>query len=790
MIARKLRHKPGIRGVLLVASGIAALSVLVACETTDFAVEGDGGDGVSTSEVTGEAENRISWGMYTPFYDQGDHLKSLVTEDREFDNAAKLYLEQKEYFTANRDKHRETLNRLAEALNETENPPLQKAIRRLNAIKWPAPVGEWSGIQKTIISAESTLESYPSHDMLKEEEFRSPKAKRLNRVLKALKRDIRNDAKTQFTLYDHFGEGSFFAIYPELLAPVAFMERHYLAIAPKLDAAETKDLKVFAANYDKSIVGEKRWERLGDTFIAAHLREGGKSNEPDLVDVLGAVRAAKAAGFEPKKVPGLKIGFIEVTSKTLLKHGQIEFPATVDVDLPVEAAKAELDDALTNPTAQSADYLIIFDVALAKAKRRVTGVKKIPSKLLVGHKTEPNPEYNMVQNEVNNARLKVQQAAMRKASVDAQYCQGIGCLGKAIGQIAAGVAQGSAQRELEETMAKLGYTPMTLEKPVYRKYNYQKASVKASKLMTVHYYVIDRRKNTYFKSTFDVSEIKAFEVAYQIHEDDQDKSSHLSSADTEEDVVEWEEAASSIKLSQLIDHYVANAGQSQKLPSLTALRKEMLEDKNMALAKYEANTFSARPLNDPRFDSVVVIYTGEGSLGSGFFVKPDTVLTNWHVVEDKKFVELKMYDGQETFGKTMVTDVRLDLALIKVQRRGNPVQLYTGKTLDLGATVEAIGHPKGLEFSITRGVISALRSDESFASIRTVGGDAVLLIQTDAPINKGNSGGPLFLGDKVIGVNSQGFKKNLSEGLNFAIHYSEVLNFLKENLPGFVVRAR
>ncbi len=135
VIARKPRHKLGIRGVLLVASGIAALSVLVACETTDFAVEGDEGDGVSTSEVTGEAENRISWGMYTPFYDQGDHLISLVTEDREFDDAAKLYLEQKEYFTANRDKHRETLNRLAEALNETENPPLQKAVRRLNATK-------------------------------------------------------------------------------------------------------------------------------------------------------------------------------------------------------------------------------------------------------------------------------------------------------------------------------------------------------------------------------------------------------------------------------------------------------------------------------------------------------------------------------------------------------------------------------------------------------------------------------------------------------------------------------
>jgi len=104
----------------------------------------------------------------------------------------------------------------------------------------------------------------------------------------------------------------------------------------------------------------------------------------------------------------------------------------------------------------------------------------------------------MVQNEVNNAQLKVQQASMNTASINAQYCYGAGCIGKAISQLAAAAAQVIVQNKLDETMAKLGNTPMTLEKPVYRKYNYQKASVKASKLMTVHYYVIDRRRNTYF----------------------------------------------------------------------------------------------------------------------------------------------------------------------------------------------------------------------------------------------------------------------------------------------------
>ena len=54
----------------------------------------------------------------------------------------------------------------------------------------------------------------------------------------------------------------------------------------------------------------------------------------------------------------------------------------------------------------------------------------------------------------------------------------------------------------------------------------------------------------------------------------------------------------------------------------------------------------------------------------------------------------------------------------------------------------------------------------------------VLFIQTDAAINQGNSGGPLFYKDKVVGVNTQGLNKEISEGMNFAVHFSEVQKFL------------
>ena len=92
--------------------------------------------------------------------------------------------------------------------------------------------------------------------------------------------------------------------------------------------------------------------------------------------------------------------------------------------------------------------------------------------------------------------------------------------------------------------------------------------------------------------------------------------------------------------------------------------------------------------------------------------------------------------------------------------------------------VEALGHPKGRKFSLTKGWISAIRKESSVYS--ATGTPDVLFIQTDAAINKGNSGGPLFLGNKVVGVNTQGLNKEDTEGMNFAVHFSEAQKFLNK----------
>ena len=246
--------------------------------------------------------------------------------------------------------------------------------------------------------------------------------------------------------------------------------------------------------------------------------------------------------------------------------------------------------------------------------------------------------------------------------------------------------------------------------------------------------------------------------------------------DSENTIADYEDDPFEINVSLLLDQYLKNKTDEKSLKNENELRLTMMYDKNQALENYKNSKYDARALTDSRFDNVVVIYNPAGGLGSGFYVTPDLVLTNYHVIEGASFVEMKLYNGLETFGKVVKSDVRLDLALIKVQERGKPVEFYDKNNLDLGSTTEAIGHPKGLEFTITRGVISAVRKKPS---IYDTGGKEVLFVQTDTAINPGNSGGPLFLGNKVIAVNDNKLVDEAIEGISFSIHYSEVKEFLK-----------
>jgi len=154
------------------------------------------------------------------------------------------------------------------------------------------------------------------------------------------------------------------------------------------------------------------------------------------------------------------------------------------------------------------------------------------------------------------------------------------------------------------------------------------------------------------------------------------------------------------------------------------------------------------------------------SVGSGFLISSDGYLiTNAHVVDGADEVTVKLTDKREFKAKVVGADKRTDVALLKIEATNLPkVTIGDPEKLRVGEWVVAIGKPFGLENTITAGIVSAKGRDLPQENL-------VPFIQTDAAVNPGNSGGPLFnLRGEVIGINSMIFSRTGGYmGLSFAI---------------------
>jgi serine protease Do len=165
--------------------------------------------------------------------------------------------------------------------------------------------------------------------------------------------------------------------------------------------------------------------------------------------------------------------------------------------------------------------------------------------------------------------------------------------------------------------------------------------------------------------------------------------------------------------------------------------------------------------------------------GSGFIVDPSgTVITNNHVVKDAKSVSIMLDDGTELAAKVIGRDERTDLAVLKVDAGSRVlpyIQLGDSAAVRPGEWVVAMGNPFGLGGTVTAGIVSAKGRDIG-------AGPYDQFIQIDAPINQGNSGGPLFNQEgKVVGVNSAILSPSGgSIGIGFAIPANVVKDVVAE----------
>ena len=165
------------------------------------------------------------------------------------------------------------------------------------------------------------------------------------------------------------------------------------------------------------------------------------------------------------------------------------------------------------------------------------------------------------------------------------------------------------------------------------------------------------------------------------------------------------------------------------------------------------------------YNSIVVVYTDYG-VGSGFAIKENLLVTNAHVVGSSKTVTINLYNGEKCKGEVIKADQEKDLALVAVNKKFNPLTVNEG-TLNIGKEVYAIGAPKDIPYTLTKGIISALN--------RKIGKNEY--IQIDASVNTGNSGGPLVdENGQVIGIITM--KIADAEGIGFAIGVNDIKAFI------------
>jgi len=195
--------------------------------------------------------------------------------------------------------------------------------------------------------------------------------------------------------------------------------------------------------------------------------------------------------------------------------------------------------------------------------------------------------------------------------------------------------------------------------------------------------------------------------------------------------------------------------------------------------------FDYEQLYSATVPSVVSLYrdAGRGGAGSGFVYDESHVLTNEHVVRDRKRVDVRFHDGSGETGTVVGSDVYTDLAVVRVDDRpvdATPLPIAGEDAYPRpGQHVAALGNPLGLDGSLTTGVVSGVDR-----SMRTSGGFSIPdVVQTDAPINPGNSGGPLVAaaGDyPVVGVNRAKSGDNIGFAVSARVVSTVVSDLLAE----------
>ena len=490
------------------------------------------------------------------------------------------------------------------------------------------------------------------------------------------------------------------------------------------------------------------------------------------------------------------IEFVEI-SNDLVKDYYINYFINEKFTKQIKSQNDELIDSF------SKNHIFFYSTKKALNRRMVESRNFHSSSFLVGVQTIENPDYakllieiDVHSRKVDRAYYALENAKDRKQKYEEEQ-SGKSCGKDAWANVLCGVIEGMTandmvegpqkeydrlQNELEAMNNRLSSMPLTIDKEIFEKYQYNTSNVKSAKNSEIILHHVNLITKKIQSVKIQHEEINNFTMAYNLHSEDKNLDSIIAKYESENDVTNWERSNLEIPFNELIQNININQIITSNYNSSNQITSDIVEviPKQNEIESVSQSSEVVKTEYDNRFTSVVIVKNpSDGSFGTGFYITPNLIITNYHVIEGSPNPGIQLFQqGYDVMGRVIATDLRLDLALIEIAYKGTPLEIASDLSLKMGEEVDAIGHPFGNYFTLTRGIISAVRESESTFM---VGGKPVIYIQTDTAVNSGNSGGPLFLNNVVVGVNTQVIRKDLAEGLNFAVHFKELNEFIKLN---------
>jgi S1-C subfamily serine protease len=451
--------------------------------------------------------------------------------------------------------------------------------------------------------------------------------------------------------------------------------------------------------------------------------------------------------------------------------------ARIDIDDQnytwIERENVQKVKSITSQTDKKYDFIIVVAPPQQSVSKELLSKEKKTSKFISDYIIEPNPQYEIAQRQYQNAILEHQR---KQAELDSQSYNYSSTGYAIVGALLSGLSSGISQSAVNSARDRLANTSPTTRRPVYSEYQFQLYRFKIKKQSVVPTYLLDTHKKVYYSKNIVTDTSTTVKMQKGLRSDDENY--NTSSFDNNDDISRFVKESSGLSLGDAVSSFYevnrANPYDSQL---------SFLNSKKKSHKKQKVSTSSIKKTSlNSLIKSVVAIQDdGMDTIGTGFFVRGKYVLTNRHVVGDNEITTLKMYDGKTVLGRVIDKHYDLDIALIKVDGlAGTPVSFYSNNSLEAGDDVIAIGHPQGYEYTVTKGIVSAIRK---MKDSKIPLSESYLHIQTDVPINHGNSGGPLFCNKKLVGMNTLKIVKKGVEGLGFAIHYEEIKRYLDKELP-------